>query len=84
MLHGALSSAFDPLSFTLVADYFSKEKRTRVNSILSSGTFIGITLASMSIILIKIAGWRGAYRWSGLAGLVFGALTLLFMPRATL
>ena len=84
ILHGCFSSAFDPLSFALVADYYNKEDRTRVNSILSSGTFLGIALASMSILLIKMLGWRGGYFYSGLLGLVLGALALVFMPRATL
>jgi MFS family permease len=57
-LHGAVSSAINPLAYSLLADYFPQDKRSTANSILSSANFIGIALSSMTIILIKSIGWR--------------------------
>ena len=51
-IHGAISSAINPLAFSLVADYFPPDKRTTANSILSSANFVGIALSSMTILLI--------------------------------
>ena len=79
VMHGAISSAIDPLSYSLVSDYFHKEKRSQANSILSSGTFLGIALSSMSILLIKGFGWRAAYLSVGGIGILSG-LVGLFMP----
>ena len=53
VLHGAISSATDPVSYSLIADYFPPEKRGTANAILSTGNFIGIAMSSLSIILIK-------------------------------
>ena len=76
-LHGAISSATDPVSYSLIADYFPPEKRSTANAILSTGNFIGIALSSLSIILIKQAGWRRAYGLMGLLGLAAGFMGLV-------
>jgi MFS family permease len=57
-LHGMISSAVNPLAFSLMSDYFPQDKRSTANSIISSGNFIGIALSSMTILLIKAVGWR--------------------------
>ena len=51
-LHGAISSAINPLIFSVAADVFPPEKRSMANSILSSASFCGIALSSMTILLI--------------------------------
>ena len=57
-LHGTISSAINPLAFSLVSDYFPANKRSTANAILSSANFVGIALSSMTILLIKNIGWR--------------------------
>lgn len=52
-LHGAVCSVTGPLSYSLVADYFAPEVRGTANAILTTGSFIGIALSSMSILSIK-------------------------------
>ena len=52
-LHGAVSSAINPLAFSLVSDYFPPDKRTTANSILGGANFVGIALSSMTILLIQ-------------------------------
>ena len=76
-LHGIISSAINPLTFSLVSDYFPPNKRTTANSILSSANFIGIALSSMTILLIKQVGWRASYMTMGLGGLLGGSLMML-------
>jgi len=53
ILHGAISAPINPLSYSLVADYFPPEKRSRANAILTTGNYLGIALSSISILLIK-------------------------------
>ena len=68
-----MSSAVNPLAFSLMSDFFPPEKRSTANSVISSGNFIGIALSSMTILLIKSVGWRASYVVMGLFGM-FGAL----------
>ena len=74
-LHGAFSSVINPLSFSLVADYFPPEKRGTANAILSTGNFLGVALSSITIILIKAAGWRATYGAMGVIGVAIGLLS---------
>mmetsp|Transcript_10536 Transcript_10536/g.17676 ORF Transcript_10536/g.17676 Transcript_10536/m.17676 type:complete len:195 (+) Transcript_10536:364-948(+) len=78
-LHGAVSSAVNPLAFSLVADSFPKDKRNTANAVISSANFFGIALSSLTIILIKAVGWRMAYNVMGVCGLVGAALGALFI-----
>ena len=82
VFHGALSSATDPLSYSLVADYFPPDKRGTPNAILSSGNFIGIALSCMSILFIKSYGWRSTYIIMGAVGMLFSSLGLLIVRDA--
>lgn len=77
-LHGTISSAINPLAFSLVADYFPPDKRGTANAVLSSANFVGIALSSMTILLIKSVGWRASYMAMAAAGLV-GAAGMAFM-----
>jgi MFS family permease len=59
--HGSLNAATSPLAYSLVSDYVPPEKRATANAVLSSSVYLGISLSSMSILLIKSSGWRVAY-----------------------
>ena len=52
-LHGATNSATNPLTYSLVADYVPPEKRATANSIVSSAIYVGVSLSSLSILMIK-------------------------------
>ena len=52
VLHGMLNSSSNPLSFSLIADYFPPEKRATANSIIQAGNYIGVGVSSFSILLI--------------------------------
>jgi len=79
-LHGAISSAINPLSFSIIADIFPPEKRSMANSLLSSASYCGIALSSMTILLIQKFGWRFSYGCMGGLGLV-GAAAITFLMK---
>lgn len=79
VLHGAVSAAINPLSYSLIADYFPPEKRSRANAILTTGNYLGIALSSISILLIKAYGWRYSYILMGTLGVIGGGLAMGFM-----
>lgn len=70
---GFISSAFNPLSFSLIAEYFPPERRTTANSIIQSGNYIGWGLSSLSVIAISKFGWRSTY---GILGAISGLIGL--------
>mmetsp|Transcript_8896 Transcript_8896/g.15092 ORF Transcript_8896/g.15092 Transcript_8896/m.15092 type:complete len:165 (+) Transcript_8896:936-1430(+) len=76
---GAVSSAFNPLSFSLLTEYFPPEKRATANSILQSGNYIGWGLSSISILLIKSFGWRSTFGILGGIALSVGIACILFV-----
>lgn len=79
ILHGAISAAINPLSYSLIADYFPPEKRSRANAILTTGNYLGIALSSISILLIKAYGWRSSYFLMGTLGVLGGGLGFSLM-----
>jgi len=78
VLHGMLNSSSNPLSFSLIADYFPPENRATANSIIQAGNYIGVGVSSFSILLITQFGWRMQYgimaALSGILGLACMAL----------
>ena len=78
-IHGTISSAVNPLAYSLIADKFPPNKRNTANSIVAAANFAGIAMSSMSILLIKSFGWRLTYiamGGSGLLASLIGALIL--------
>ena len=61
VLHGAMNSASSPLSYSLVADYVPPERRATANAVLGTAVYAGVSLSSLSVLLIKRAGWRFSY-----------------------
>jgi len=78
-LHGAISSAIDPMAYSLVSDIFPPEKRTTANSFLSAANFLGIAISSMTIILIKKIGWQNSYKTMGAMGIGAATMMALFI-----
>lgn len=79
VIHGMLNSSSNPLSFSLIADYFPPEKRATANSIIQAGNYIGVGVSSFSILLITSFGWRAQYGIMAALGTVFGLATMLFV-----
>jgi len=59
-----------------MTDFFPSDRRGTANSILASGSYLGIALSSMSIVLIKYLGWRNTYKCMGVTGLVAAGFML--------
>ena len=58
VLHGVFNTSTNPLSFSLLSDYFPEDKRTFGNSMIQAGNYIGCGVSSLLIILISKYGWR--------------------------
>ena len=77
VLHGAMSSFVNPLVYTIATDYFPPERRGFANSIIAASSKIGLSLSSLSLIIIKNFGWRNAYYVMGSLALFIGAICQL-------
>jgi MFS family permease len=78
VMHGMVNSATNPLSFSLIGDYFPPDKRATANSIIHSGQYCGTAMGSISILLISKFGWRATYGlMSGISLAVAAMIALL-------
>lgn len=74
-----ISAGFNPLSFSLLAEYFPPERRTTANTILQSGNYMAWGLSSLSVLFIKQFGWRSTYGMIGAASALVGLSTMAFI-----
>ena len=74
----------NPAAYSVIADYFPPEKRTRANSIFNLAIYFGGAMASVSQILISYKGWRFCYTliaFIGIGSSIIGAFTIYNPPR---
>ena len=57
MIHGVTNSMTTPITYSLVSDFVPPERRATANSILSTAVYAGISLSSLSVLLISKLGW---------------------------
>ena len=76
VFHAMMNSASNPLSFSLIADYFPPDKRATANSIIQAGNYLGVGVSSLSIMLISQFGWRASYMVMAAVGAMFGVATM--------
>lgn len=79
VFHGMINSSTNPLSFSLVSDYFPPERRATANSIIHSGQYIGSAMGSISILLIKKFGWRSTYGIMAAVSMTVSAMIALLV-----
>ena len=79
VLLGMIAAAFNPMSFSLLSEYFPDDKRATANSILQCGNFVGWGMSSLSIILIKALGWRKTFSILGVLSFMLSAASLFFI-----
>lgn len=79
VVHGMLNTCSNPLSFSLITDYFPPENRATANSIIQAGNYIGVGISSFSILLINQYGWRAQYHIMAALSTIFGLATILFV-----
>ena len=75
----ALGQGFcPPLAYSLLASYFSTAERGVANGVLSSGVYVGYSLASLSLMLMSVIGWREAcYLVGSISACLLVPLTLI-------
>lgn len=77
---GIFESACNPPAYSLIADYFPPDMRTRANSIYSFGIYIGGGLSSLTTVLEGVLGtWQATYVVIAAIGGGFGVLCVLFV-----
>ena len=76
---GMAQSGFMPAIYSLVQDIFPKRMRSRANSVISCGNYIGYSLARLNILYIAKYGWRSAQNNVGYVGVLVGLLVLIFI-----
>lgn len=58
---GGFHAFFGPAAFSMVADFFPKEKRARAFFIYNILCQLGESISAMTINLVVLVGWRAAY-----------------------
>ena len=61
ILLGATQAACEPVSFSLIADYFPANKVSTATSILTAAPYLGGGLSSLNVLLVAAFGWRAAF-----------------------
>lgn len=72
----ALAANF-PLSFSLIADYFSEEYKARANAVYSLGMYLGVGLSSLSLVMVMNLTWMKTFRILAYISLACGLLLLI-------
>lgn len=65
-----------PTSMSLIADYFSPQRRTRAVSIFQSAVFLGLVATAGAGFIAHRYGWRAAFLVAGAIGIVLSLVVL--------
>ena len=79
MMLGFFEAFCGPPAYSLIADYFPPEIRTTAIAVYNLGIYIGNALSSLIVIIIATFGWRKAYIITGIIGIGFAILCMLFV-----
>jgi MFS family permease len=79
LAHGVLNAVTTPLAMSILADYFPPERRTFANSVINGALYAGEGIASLSIHLIALFGWRINYCIIAMNGCFFALMTICFV-----
>merc|ERR1719446_1747268 len=79
VFHAILNTSSNPLSFSLVSDYFPPEKRATANSIIQAGNYLGVGVSSFSLLLISMFGWRAQYGIMAGLSAILGLATMFLV-----
>lgn len=78
-LLGLMEPGAWPAAAKAIAEWFPASRRALAMGIFNAGTMLGSALAPLTIALITLRyGWRSAFVFTGLAGIVWVILWLLF------
>lgn len=76
VLNGVISSGFNSLSFSLLAEYIPASRRTTANTILQSGNYMAWGMSSLSVLLIRSLGWRATFTIQAAVTAIVGLMTI--------
>ncbi|MFD0895625.1 MFS transporter [Luteolibacter ambystomatis] len=77
-LMGVSEACYIPAALALIADFHRSGTRSRAVGIHQSGIYLGIILGGQGgYIADSSHGWRAAFHWFGLAGVIYAAVLLL-------
>lgn len=83
MALGLFEAFCGPAGYSLIADYFPAHQRTTAIAVYIFGNYAGGGLSSLIIPLIGQYGWRNAYLFTGIIGIVIGVLALIIIGNPT-
>lgn len=66
-----------PVSMSLIADYFPRERRTRAVSIFQSAVFVGLVVTAVAGLIAHRYGWRTAFLGAGAVGILVSGTILV-------
>ena len=87
LLLSALQSFSGPATYSILADLFPKEKRTKSFFVYSILTQLGDTVSLLTLNLCNIVGWRMSYKICGGFGIctaIVGIIMVREPPREIL
>ncbi|BCU75303.1 MFS transporter [Luteolibacter sp. LG18] len=80
---GISEACYIPAALALIADFHHGGTRSRAVGIHQSGIYLGIIAGGLGgYIADSSYGWRAAFHWFGLAGVLYAAVLLLFLKNA--
>ena len=80
VIMGGACAFASPAAYSLIADTISEERAALANSIYASGVYLGGALASLSLLLDNMLGWRFTMALIGSYGLLSVALSAFTLP----
>ena len=81
VLFSVSSSPISPLNLRIMTDYFSSTKRGIGSGIYFLSVYIGLSLASLTLLLSVVFGWRLTYVGLGAASLVVSLVVGCLIPK---
>lgn len=79
-LMGVSEACYIPAGLALIADFHSGGTRSRAVGLHQSGIYLGIILGGLGgYIADSRFGWRAAFTWFGLAGVLYAVVLMFFL-----
>ena len=76
ILYGILSAVLNPVSLSLIRDYFPPSQRSQANAWYATVIYLGGAMAALSNFSTCFFGWKNTYNLAGAIGLLVGGLGL--------
>ena len=82
-LMGVSEACYIPAGLALIADFHSGGTRSRAIGVHQAGIYTGIILGGMGGYIAESSyGWRAAFTWFGLAGVIYAGVLVFFLKNA--